>query len=434
MTDGSVTKHLERIRSWLERHASHLASALQPGLSRQQMLQIMGPKAQVYRIPEEVVELYAWRNGQAGQAVLFGYLHFAPFEEAVGYGNLVGEYFEGSFPLMVFQELGYDAGYQVRCTGSDQELAPTYRWEHGDESVETSSLAHLLSAVAEAFEHNLFRPNEKGEFDVDEDAWNSILIQHHPDRSRATNALLQRQWGSLSAQEIRTAFCDLTRRNDPETAALVREYLSSHPDLPEQDFDTFHLVLSTGFAIQDEWSRDFGLSLIPTDVPRTQQTALTDLAWSWRGPLSLTAHHVDELINQILNSPRSESSNRERAMLLGISGDHRAIPTLLSLLNEDPVNYASRDTRIAALNALAELDAKDARETCLRIAQTDPDPGTRFTAICAMSALGVEDAFVEAAAKQYFREMLQQFGWVPLENLSPTMQRWVDEVKGSASD
>ncbi len=66
-----MRESLERIRIWLEREAAHLASSLQPGLSFAEMRQVMGPKASQYRIPEEVIELYAWRNGQSEHVPFF---------------------------------------------------------------------------------------------------------------------------------------------------------------------------------------------------------------------------------------------------------------------------------------------------------------------------------------------------------------------------
>jgi hypothetical protein len=59
-----MREDLERILIWLQREAPHLAVPLQAGLSIPEMQQIMGAKASQYRIPEEIVEMYAWRNGQ----------------------------------------------------------------------------------------------------------------------------------------------------------------------------------------------------------------------------------------------------------------------------------------------------------------------------------------------------------------------------------
>jgi hypothetical protein len=414
---------LERIRIWLEREAPHLAASLQPGLSPENMHQIMGPKSAQYRIPDEVVELYAWRNGQGEDVPFFDVLRFQPFEDAVAYANLVEQYFNGAFPLMVFQELNYDAGYQFRCGPAEQKSAPAYRWEHGDERIETPSLTDLLSAVAEAFEGGAFLPNDLGELDTREDVWHSILVRHHPDRLRGMNALLHRQWAELSTEQLRDAFHDLVQINQTETAALVREYLGDSPNRPVRDFETFQAVLSTGIAIQDERTRDFAVSLAFSRAPRGRREALMSLAWSWRGELSLTAQHVDGLIDQIMTSPASDRDNRERAMLLGVSGDCRAVPALLRLIDEPSADCGSRDTRIAALRALGRLRAVEARQVCLTVAETDSDPGTRITAVRALVDLGFEDAPVEAAAMAYFREMLRRFGILAEQDETPTLKR-----------
>ena len=429
-----MRESLERIRMWLEREAPHLASSLQPGLSSEDLQRIMGPKSAQYRVPEEVVELYAWRNGQAGNLPFFDVLRFQPFEDAVAYANLVEEYFDGAFPLMVFQELNYDAGYQFRCGPEEQSSVPAYRWVHGDETIEASSLTNLLSAVAEGFEAGAFRPNDRGELDTDKDLWNSILIRHHPDRVHGVNTLLSRQWAELSGEQLRLAFNDLAAINQIEASALVREYLGDNPDRPVQDFETFHSVMSMGMVIHDDWTRDFALSLVFSSVPRIREAALSMLAWSWRGELSLSAQHVDGLIDQIMTSPAFDGGNRERAMLLEVSEDRRAVPALLWLVNGPS---ADRDTRIAALRGLGRLQVIEVRQACLTVAETDSDPGTRITAVRALLDLGFEDARVEAAAKTYFREVLQRFG-SPMEsvleqNETPTLKRWIEETKQSIS-
>ena len=143
MTAKLMYTHLERIRIWLQRDAPDIASSLQPPLTSIEIKRIMGPKEKLYRIPTEVVELYRWQNGQAGEVPFFDSLRFQPFEEAVAYGNLVEEYFSGAFPLMLFQEFGYDAGYQVRCGTGKVKIAPVYRWDMATSGLRCSRLPNL---------------------------------------------------------------------------------------------------------------------------------------------------------------------------------------------------------------------------------------------------------------------------------------------------
>jgi hypothetical protein len=115
-------------------------------------------------------------------------------------------------------------------------------------------------------------------------------------------------------------------------------------------------------------------------------------------------------------------------MLLGVSGETRSVPALLRVINDQ---FSSRDAKIAALCALGRLRAVETRQVCLVIAETDPDPGTRITAVRALVDLGFEDAPVEAAAKAYFREMLPQFGSLPMREETSPLKRWMEEVKES---
>ncbi len=435
-----MRESLERIRIWLEREAPHLASSLQAGLSLGEMRRIMGTKAAQYRIPEEIVELYSWRNGQSEYVPFFDLLRFQPFEDAVQYANAVEEYSNGMFPLMVFQELNYDAGYRFKCGRKKAKRAPAHLWIHGVERMETTSLRDLLGAVAEAFESGVFQPNDQGELDTDEDAWNAVIVRHQPDRLRRVNALLGRRFTELDQKALREAFYDLMRMNHPQTAALVREYLERDSESGPRDFETSEAVLGVGIEIQDNWSRDRALALATSGDDRMLGRALMLLAWRWRGDLSLNAMQVEALIRQIMNSPVSDFANRERAMLLERSGDRAAIPALRRLLDgpdasatDQVQRYATRDTRIAALRALGRLQDVDARQILLTSAETDPDPGTRITAVRALLALGFEDAPVEAAAKRWIREMLENFGKLGDGDEPPALKRWIGEVKRSIS-
>jgi hypothetical protein len=393
------------------------------------MLQVLGTKSEKYRIPEEVMELYEWRNGQTEGVPFFDVLRFQPFAEAVEYGNLVEEYFDGTFPLMIFQELFYDAGYQARCGLNEEKVVPAYRWDHGDDRIETESFTELLTAVAEGFESGVFRLNRSEGFDTDENTWDSILVRHHPDRIRCVRALLRREWTGLSSEQLRDAFYDLVRMNHPETPPLIHEFLGDNRDLPERDYNAFHAVFGAGFTIGDVWTRDFALTLIFSENVAARKAALLSLAWSWRGELRLTTQHIDALIHQIMSDPRSDSDNRERAMLLGVAGDRRAIPVLLLLLAE----CGSRDEAIATIRALARLEAVEAEPILVAMTQ-EQDPGTRISAIRALAELGFRDDRVEQAAKTYFREMFQRFGTWPEQEDSPVVQRWKDEAAESNAD
>jgi hypothetical protein len=390
-------------------------------------------KAEEFRIPEEVVELYEWRNGQSAEAPFFGGFRFQPFDKAVEYGQFFDEGFPHEFRLLVFQEFDYGCthGYGVQCRTDDQKSAPVFRWMHEDERIETTSLSALLSAVEEAFEAGAFRPNDQGEFDTDDNLWNSIVLRHHPDRARCVDAVLNREWQGLTAEELRNAFGDLALSNHSETAACVREYFAGLGDGLIRDRETLSTVLGIGIMIQDEWCRDYALRLARSEDPAIRRIGLLELALGWRGELSLSPEDVDELVEQVMSSPVSDLANRERAMLLGRSGDPRAVQPLLLLLDGTGVAGCARDTRIEALRALGQLHAVEARQVCLAIATKDPDSGTRITAVRALLELGFEDAPVEAAAKAWIREMHPRFGTLSLDDENPTLIRWVDEVRQS---
>ena len=70
--------------AWLQEHKSHYASTFLPGLSREEIEATVADLPG--QIPEEVYELYQWRNGTPEEdieTVAYPYLGFIPLEEAV---------------------------------------------------------------------------------------------------------------------------------------------------------------------------------------------------------------------------------------------------------------------------------------------------------------------------------------------------------------
>jgi len=208
---------------------------------------------------------------------------------------------------------------------------------------------------------------------------------------------------------------------------LIRESLEENSNLAEQDFDRFHCAFSSGIAIGDVWTRDFALRLIFSQSAVAHHAALLALACSWQGALILSSQHVDALVSQTMVDPQSDSRNRERAMLLGVAGDRRAIPALVRLLAE----CESRDVAVASARALARLRAVEAQPLLLAIAQHTNDLGTRITAIRALVDLGFQDEAVGRAAKLYYRQMVQSFGKRSDSEDSDILQRWRDEAERS---
>lgn len=56
-----LTKALERILEWLEKYRPYDVSFLQPGLSKAEIEVIT--KDLPFKLPQEVCELYQWKNG-----------------------------------------------------------------------------------------------------------------------------------------------------------------------------------------------------------------------------------------------------------------------------------------------------------------------------------------------------------------------------------
>lgn len=84
---SALTEALDRILNWLQKHSPSDVSSLQPGLSEAEIEEIV--KDLPVRLPQEVCELYRWRNGSriGGNywefSQVFGIWSFMPLQFAI---------------------------------------------------------------------------------------------------------------------------------------------------------------------------------------------------------------------------------------------------------------------------------------------------------------------------------------------------------------
>ncbi|MCU0536836.1 MAG: SMI1/KNR4 family protein [Hydrococcus sp. Prado102] len=78
---STLTDALERIFNWLRANHQEAASSLQPGLSYEEIEAKLAHLP--FRLPQEVYELYQWRNGMDGETSFFYDYTFLSLEESL---------------------------------------------------------------------------------------------------------------------------------------------------------------------------------------------------------------------------------------------------------------------------------------------------------------------------------------------------------------
>lgn len=83
---SNLTEALNRIMSWLEQYQPEYAASFLPGLSRQEIDELVAPLSVL--LPEEIYELYQWRNGRAIEPFSYGrpslsIYEYLPLQEAL---------------------------------------------------------------------------------------------------------------------------------------------------------------------------------------------------------------------------------------------------------------------------------------------------------------------------------------------------------------
>ena len=93
-----LTQALERILHFLEQYAPKEAASFQPGLTRSEIENLV--RNIPFQLPEEVYELYQWRNGnrKVNLFFCFGGRMFLPLDEAIERYQSMIEYNEGYEP------------------------------------------------------------------------------------------------------------------------------------------------------------------------------------------------------------------------------------------------------------------------------------------------------------------------------------------------
>ena len=177
---SELTDELEYIMDWLKSTNLEFVDCYNPGLNRQQIDTLTEDFP--FRLPDEIYELYQWRNGKAELGDNNGYppveffflrqynndfkLDFLPLKYAMEeYKSLLRAtiddfWHENWFPIASFE------GKVVLYVVSDMNPSPVFTWDNilGTQPRVYKDLTSMISVIAECCEFDVYQiiPDEYG--------------------------------------------------------------------------------------------------------------------------------------------------------------------------------------------------------------------------------------------------------------------------------
>jgi len=176
---SDLTEVLNRIMNWLEKYQPECAASFLPGLSRQEIERLVAPLNIL--IPEEIYELYQWRNGRKIEPFLtytgpcpsiyeFSTLQEAIEEETIGWINRPpedGGYLTSKYENKVlFPFLGcFDPVISAVVISDKPEpnypVVLLFVGGGTDPRIFCPSITSMMSIIAEAYETEAYYPDEE---------------------------------------------------------------------------------------------------------------------------------------------------------------------------------------------------------------------------------------------------------------------------------
>lgn len=153
---SALTEALDRILNWLQQYDPKAASALQPGVTYNEIQEMV--KYLPFQLPQEVYELYQWRNGSNsdGLAFIFDNMGLLPLQKALNFYKVTRQSKPYFFPLF------FSEGDLKYCEIVLQENCGNYSIIFSDakeyDLVELgyTSLTSMMLTIAECYENGAY--------------------------------------------------------------------------------------------------------------------------------------------------------------------------------------------------------------------------------------------------------------------------------------
>jgi HEAT repeat protein len=350
-----LTEALNRIFNWLQQYNPNAASALEPGLTYDEIQEMV--KYLPFKLPEEVYELYQWRNGSNldGLTFIFDAMELLPLEKTVNFYKRTTQTETYFFPLFFSEgDLKYceivlkEKFNQYPTIFSDfnqYSMVFSDAKEPGLVKAGYTSLASMMLTITECYEN--------GAYDlVYDDELNDFIVNN------------------VQKKEI---FCKYN-------SEIIAEF--------KLKADEALLMLENNLS--SEVLNEIGVYLIK------DTRAVEPLIQALQAPFSNIADPDENNENMTIRA--------SAASILGDIGDARAVGPLISALQD---SYSL--TRDYAARSLGKLRDERAVVPLIQTLQDD-DQDVRFTAAFALIDLNAVEPLIEALKHNNWR-VRQKAAW-----------------------
>jgi hypothetical protein len=169
----TLTHYLDQILEWHTKLSSPLSKYLQPGLSVDEIRRKIAVLP--FKMPEEFIELYVWRNGTPARnrdwVSLIEFHRFLSLEEAIETFQdsypIMKEFYEKTDWIMTFED-GSGDGYGISAIEKDTAAAPVvFLFEGEGINIVFESLTQMMKTMVASFEAGVFTMGSDGDLATD---------------------------------------------------------------------------------------------------------------------------------------------------------------------------------------------------------------------------------------------------------------------------
>lgn len=461
---------LERILSHWQAKAPTVAQSLRSGLSRKQIeTQLQNLP---FRVPEEVYQLYQWRNGSEDRRGLAHQVEFMPqylmlsLEEAIAEYEAIQEMllfdFEDEeeveesktfwFPLFA-RDSDY---YVIQGDIESKATAPIFDFsaEIGLE-LSFNSLTDMMLAIAECFETGAYSIDDYSYLDWDDLEEEQIWFKYQPhliakaDTILNTATISDNQARHLSSEERREAYSALAKSQHPQALSLLIQAVEElEANIQHLLFQVHNAptVAEKADALEELGAKEEDLRSLIRDIRKTNtpeavqyllnlikrnDSEIRDIAIErLANDATLIRDQSTEMANFLfLILQQYSSSNFEITSLLRVIAGSRTTQLLLTLLQQAiscsfnlnqqvpvqletfvQINRESFEWKplLRIVEILGTLGDSRAVDPLFQLTQQQRDPTIRLAAGKALSALG------DPRAREIFTRLLEEGAYTRL--------------------
>jgi len=191
---GILTEALSRIMDWLKEHQPEYAASFLPGVKSDEIQAV--EKELGFKLPEEIYELYQWRNGteEDAMALCFPIMQFLPLAKASEYSQGCNEHIEREkeflaekrewykiSPLFVFIENNCDFCGIPLVDYKREKLPVVVLLEAAMPDIFYTSLTDMMLTLAECYETGAYYLSKDGYIREDECKTAIVLRKYNAD-------------------------------------------------------------------------------------------------------------------------------------------------------------------------------------------------------------------------------------------------------------